>query len=341
MKVLAYIHAYVGTGRNAGAELTIHEMLYSLRAAGHDVTVLLSERIEPNSPFVIDGVKVQPYSSRKDPNLWIPQSDVVISHLGCAERAALICKQTGKKMVHLVHNTHPETWNSIGTYSDLTVYNTDWVRALSPVKGNDMVMHPAVRPEFYQTTKGKSVMMINLTKAKGAELFYEMARRFPNVPFLGVRGGYGDQIIEDLPNVTIISNQQDVRKAYEQAKVVLMPSAYESYGRVAVEAAASGIPAIVARTPGLLEAMGPTGYYADAPSTDMPGNYSDDPWTEAHFSEWEAQLKKVLSPAGYSKASKVALERSAATWKDTKTELDEFIQRTEELVYGNRNRRRG
>jgi hypothetical protein len=47
----------------------------------------------------------------------------------------------------------------------------------------------------------------------------------------------------------------DIREVFRKTRVVLMPSLYESYGRVAVEAACAGIPAIVHPTEGLLESL--------------------------------------------------------------------------------------
>jgi len=350
LNVIAYIHAYVGTGRNAGAELTMHEMLFALRQAGHKITVLLSEPIEPNLPFAIDGIKVQPYASRKDPNLWMPQFDISVSHLGCAERAALISKDKGIKNVQVVHNTHQLTYDSLRAHCDLAVFNTDWVSddCKVPVR-NRMVLRPPVRPASYVIERGKqAVTLINMTEPKGARVFYELARRFPDVPFIGVKGGYGEQMLpgtaswaEALPNITILPNHHDVREVYAQTKVILMPSGYESFGRVAVEAAASGIPSIVSRTPGLMEALGDAGTYADSPMTMKTGEIPDDPWTLAMFDDWEAKLKVLLTGRGYGAASKAAKERSEFLWTQTERELEEFVIRTENLAYGYRKPVRG
>ncbi|MFI1769152.1 glycosyltransferase family 4 protein [Streptomyces sp. NPDC020800] len=49
---------------------------------------------------------------------------------------------------------------------------------------------------------------------------------------------------------------------YSRSRVMLMPSLYESWGRVAVEAFASGIPVIAHPTPGLVESLGEAGIFA-------------------------------------------------------------------------------
>lgn len=333
MKILAYVPHYIGYNHNAGAEVTLHEMLYALRLRGHHVTVLLSEKVAGLEPFVIDGIKVQPHASKHDPNYLIPEHDLVISHLSTAERAAYICNDKKKPHVQLVHNTHWTSHQAMEAGCDLAVFNTNWVKeSYAPVES--VVLHPAVRPEAYVVPRsGKEVLLVNLWRNKGAELFYSLAKRNPKINFLGVRGGYQEQHIRILPNVAILDNLSDIREAYKRTKVVLMPSAYESYGRVALEAAASGIPAIVSDTLGLKEALGDAAMYVDSPQVAVPGD-TPAAWTDVQIEAWEKALHKILTPAGYGKASKSALTRSQEVWSQTSNELTEFCDRVERLVYG-------
>ena len=70
------------------------------------------------------------------------------------------------------------------------------------------------------------------------------------------------------PNVEVLPNQRDARRVYAQTSVLLMPSHYESWGRCAVEAAASRIPTLAAPTPGLTETEVPVGF-ADPGDIDL------------------------------------------------------------------------
>jgi glycosyltransferase involved in cell wall biosynthesis len=330
MNILAFLPAYVGHGHNAGAELTMHELLYALRKRGHSITVLLSQPIPDNNPYVIDGVKVQTYSSRKDLIRCADEFDLLISHLGCAEQAALTAEIRGMPMVHLIHNDHVSAFQAVEAKCDLAIFNSDWIaKRFDYLRAKKVTLHPPVNPRTYGGERGKSVTLINLWRNKGPELFYEMAKRFPDVPFLGIKGGYNEQIVEDLPNVTILENQEDIRVAYRQTKLLLMPSAYESYGRVGVEAAASGIPTVSSGTVGLLEALGEHAT-VPAPSVTVPGA-EPRAWTSEDFDAWEAAIKKILTPAGYGKASKAALARSAEVWQQTEAELEEFCLAIERL----------
>lgn len=336
MKILAYIPHYVGYEHNAGAELTMHEMLVALRQRGHNITVLLSQPVEDLVPFVIDGIKVQTYASRKDLLLHSFDTDLIITHLGAAEQAAITASVKAKSVVQVIHNDHPITQDAVRAGADLLVYNTHWIKdKFQEEFGNigSVVLHPAVRPENYRCERGDSVLLVNLWRNKGAAVFWELAKRNPKVNFIGVLGGYGEQIVpaELPPNVTVYENTGDIREIFEQTKLVLMPSAYESYGRVALEAAASGIPSIVSRTPGLLEAFGSAADYAPAPETFIPGEDAPD-WTEEQFDAWDKALKKALTPAGYGSRSKAALAHSGEVWEETQKELEEFCIRVERLI---------
>jgi len=100
-----------------------------------------------------------------------------------------------------------------------------------------------------------------------------------------VRGDYDHQEKEQMDNVTFKENTPQIQKQYALTKVLLMPSRYESFGRTAIEAAASGIPTIAAPTEGLKESLGSAGIYCD-PS---------DP------KAWEEELTKLLTDKDYYK----------------------------------------
>jgi hypothetical protein len=74
-----------------------------------------------------------------------------------------------------------------------------------------------------------------------------------------------------------------MRVVYRRTRLLLMPSTYESYGRVAIEAAVSGIPTIANSTPGLEEALGSAGTF--------PARLAVEPWQEAIrqvLNDWDA-----------------------------------------------------
>jgi glycosyltransferase involved in cell wall biosynthesis len=73
-----------------------------------------------------------------------------------------------------------------------------------------------------------------------------------------------------------------------------MPSSYESYGRTAIEAGASGIPVICTPTIGLKEALGAAGIYCE----------------RNNLNQWVDQVVKLDNENKYKRASKKIYKRA-------------------------------
>lgn len=321
MKIVSYVHAYV-PHHNGGAETTLHDMNRALVEAGHDVVVVLKElpKYRGKKPYEVDGVNVIPAQDKKEIVLQLAGTELLLTHLECSTRATLLGKKFNIPVGQIIHNDVYLTRGYISHAPDFLVYNTHWIRDKFAEEFNkipNLVIHPPIVAERYKVDRGKNVTLVNLFERKGSNLFYSLAERLPDVKFMGLIGGYGEQVIRhDIPNVEIMEYSPDVRKAYEKTKLILMPSVYESYGRVACEAAASGIPSIVSDTPGLREALGDAGTYLDPYDVDA----------------WETALKAALTPRKYGALSKAALERSKALDTMAKDELDTFVLFCEQFV---------
>jgi glycosyltransferase involved in cell wall biosynthesis len=305
------LHAYP-PAHNAGAEWAAHSLLRELAGRGHEVDVLLSDPRSGHAGYDIDGVCVHPYRSKAD--------QVIVTHLENTARASVLGELNRIPVVHLLHNTFEKSkaWLVKGSPS-LVVYNTAWMKADAEAwwrvhRGDrpmpwGIAVHPPVAVEDYQTTPGDRITLINLTVEKGARVFYALAERMPRRKFLGVIGGYGEQILrDDLPNVEIAPHTPGERMAkdvYARTKFLLAPSVYESYGRVAVEAMCSGIPVLAHPTPGLMESLGDAGTFCDRDDLDA----------------WEAAVKQMSTPSAYKRASQASAARAAALNPDAELDL--------------------
>jgi glycosyltransferase involved in cell wall biosynthesis len=345
-KVLAFAHAYVGHGREAGAETTLANMLESLVRNGWEATVLLSEDTGCGE-YTHNGVRVIPDArGRKTFPKIINQYDVVVSHLDCSEQAAVVCERSGIPIVHLVHNTMWQTESYLASGCDLAIYNTDWVAdyhsenqsrniisvpsrrkglttiSFSARRARDwpwIVLHPQISPsDYYAEGPHDSIGFVNFHDNKNPDIFYEMAERFPDENFIGLIGGYGEQDVRDgYPNVEYIENTIDIAgEFYARTKILLVPSHYESFGRVALEGAATGIPCLASPTKGLLECLGHRGVYADPTDPDA----------------WEDMLRMMLRPQNYNYLSTMALNCSKEWFETSTKESDNLIQVMNELV---------
>jgi glycosyltransferase involved in cell wall biosynthesis len=100
-------------------------------------------------------------------------------------------------------------------------------------------------PEEFQ---GDCITLINANQNKGVHVFVELAKRMPDRKFLGVLPYYGElRVPPTPPNVEWVPFQDDIRTVLKRTRVLLVPSYYESFGRVAIEAMVNGIPVLYSK----------------------------------------------------------------------------------------------
>lgn len=253
LRVLAHVHNYPPTALTGGA-FTMHHLLKFGAGRGW-----VSRVVTDHPPVRFDSY--QGIAVRRDNNVRTvtPEyrlAQVVITHLNVTRKAIDLSRRAGKPLVHLVHNpAQLGQYDVKGREAALLIFNSAWLRKETDWSGSSVVLHPLVPVDDYRVDEtGDAVSMVNLTDFKGAPLFYELAAKNPSVRFIGVKSTYGKQLVApNLPNLDIWEPLEDIRDLYRQTRVLLMPSERETWGRVAVEAACSGIPSVCSTTPGLLE----------------------------------------------------------------------------------------
>lgn len=305
LDVVARVHAYP-PDHNAGAEWALHEMLRALAVRGHRATVWLSTWSERTEPYELDGVRVIPEAAGQDFTLAVARAHVMVSHLENVPLAADLARGHGVPLVVVCHNTFDLTWEPLVTGSTaLAVVNSEWMRAeaetafaSAPVRPDRLlVVRPPVHAADYATKPGDCITLVNCTATKGIGVLGELAKRMPDRKFLAVRGGYGEQQPPDLDNVLVLDHMSGQRmrdEVYARTRILLMPSDYESWGRVGVEAMASGIPVIAHPTDGLRESLAGAGIFVDRGDTEA----------------WQAAIETLDGPVAYRAAARKARMRS-------------------------------
>lgn len=113
------------------------------------------------------------------------------------------------------------------------------------------VVRPLLHREkvlFNNDGSGDCITLINANVNKGVHQFLALARAMPDRKFLGILPYYGEREIPSSPgNVEWIPFQDDIRVILKRTRILLVPSYYESFGRVAVEAMVNGIPVLYAK----------------------------------------------------------------------------------------------
>lgn len=321
MRVLALTHAYPPM-HNAGAETMLHSMLRVLVVAGYQVEVILST--QRGKPYELDGIRVYPRMTQREMLDRLMSADFIVSHLANAPVAAALGKWNEKPVAILAHNNFRTHYKAIlapqGEVAVMVVNSqwvaddfADWLEWQKPKTicraPQVQVYRPLPDPAGCATTPGDRVTLVNLSVdgggpdglllGKGGPLFRRLAERMPDTLFLGVTGSYGQQQnMYGLDNMMVlphVPHAQMREQVWSQTRVLLVPSAYESWGRVASEALCSGIPVIAHPTTGLMENLGDAGIFVDRDDTDG----------------WVRELQRLADPAEYAAASAKATARAA------------------------------
>lgn len=266
MRILWSIHLYP-PHHNCGSEWMAHNINKYLISKGHQVRVILHQGTMNGieMPYMYEGVEVMPPTGRIEAYEW---ADVICTHLDFTQYTIIMADMAKRPLIHFVHNDI--TYSSIeNAYrNNYVVYNSEWVGERLQYKWPSIVHHPPCDSNYYNVCEdpeqNEFITLISLNENKGGKLFYQLAEAMPERKFLGVVGSYDKQVIrQDLPNVTIVPNTPDILSVYRMTRVLLMPSAYESWGRTATEAMCSGIPVVCTPTPGLKENCGEAAIYVN------------------------------------------------------------------------------
>jgi len=284
MRIYCPVHAFVPE-HGSGAEWMLHDMLKYLVDRGHQAVVQVPKAKEKE----FNGIKVTGEIKAGD----IRNSDIIVSHLNRTGDGLNLGQRYKKPFVFIAHNTHPYGMVAVKRKKIGVVYNSEFVKG--EVHGihkhqPNMIVTPPCDIEHYKIKKpGTHVTLININDAKGGVTLQHLAKLMPKEKFLGVKGSYGNQVVDQPKNVKIIENLPDIRKAYEKTRIIIMPSRYESWGRVAVEAMSCGIPVIANPTPGLKESLGDAGYFVKF--NDVEGHKKAIEEIDANYSEWQEKVK--------------------------------------------------
>lgn len=307
MRILASVPLYPPSSM-VGSWVSTHLCLAHMVERGHEVNVV--PYLAKGHAYDLDGVHVHP---RADLDAFA--ADVVVSHLGDEGRGAEHARALRRPSVRMVHGLDGMNPARLRRRPPaLTVFNSQSLRKATGWHGQSVVVHPPVDIDL-PTCSGERVTLVNLSAPKGGGIFAQIAERMPDHRFLGVRGGYGRQVDQHGGNVEVVApTHRMVSEVYGRTRVLLMPSKAETWGMVAVEAMACGIPVIAHPTPGLLESLGSAGIFADRRNVD----------------DWVATIRRLDDPDEWQAASERSLARAAEL--DPGPQLAKFAEAVEALA---------
>lgn len=298
LRILWDIHLYYPR-HAAGAESMAHTINKEMIKRGHSVKVILNQANQHKiyEMYEWEGVSIFPPDQNIEDSLY-RWADIVVTHLDYTKKAIWKAHEFGKPCIQITHNDIPYKSVEDGVGDLRVIHNSKWIAAKLQYKWPTFVFPPPIDDWYKTEDKGrKYITLINLNDNKGVNYFYHWAKKLPQYQFLAVKGSYENQVTNNLPpNVTVWPNTPDIRKVYEVTKILCVPSAYESWGRVASEAMINGIPVVATPTDGLKENLDYAGIFISRKNTDMA---------------LEAIIKLMEDEAHYQKYSELGLKRSA------------------------------
>jgi len=253
----------------AGGEVYLTNLCTYLQSQGHIIRAIVGSE----SAYTHNGIECIPQGSPHE--MFITNThlyewaDIIITQLLGTPMGYNMAYKYKKPLIFIAHN------NSTGYPTKHSppeilhvIYNSYQLRDdLKNTFGHydGIVVHPVITKYVAPKKRKpvpKTVTLINCAHNKGGHILIELAKMLPHVQFLGVLGGYQEQIThEGLPNLTYLPNGMDMRIVYNQTKILIAPSEYESYSQVCAEAIAMGIPVIANKTPGIAENLSYAGIF--------------------------------------------------------------------------------
>jgi hypothetical protein len=271
MTTVALSHGYPPLW-NMGGEVSLHRSMTAIKG---ERVVLTNTQAE----YYIDGIRVTQINTPDVLNINANPSpiaeqlkdlnaNVIIAQNELSLPAVLAANAMGAVSIVSVH-TPPKYGRGIRegvVYADYAVYNTK-TSAREWGEPNAMVVHPPISPLPEKTgPTGDAYTVLSSLLNKGVEVVLELAKLYPNKRFIIVRSPaeptHGISSLEEraskLPNVELHPrvDPKDVYKYFEQTRILLVPSMYETYGMSAIEAAGYGIPTVHVDTPHVREGIG-------------------------------------------------------------------------------------
>lgn len=313
--------------------------------------------------YVLDGVPVTQYRPEGDDPRRPPtqdegvpfldvfsracerfRPDVVLTYGGLPVAPHLIrrAKRQGAKVVFALHNFAYQDADFLREADAIRVPSESARRRYREKTGlpAEAVPWPWDRTRALAgQTDGRHVTFVNPQPGKGvawfARIAAEMADRRPDIPFLVVEGRGGVDWLARLP--LDLSGVRTIRRMattprpaeiYAASRVVLVPSLVEeTFGRVAAEASANGLPVLASRRGALPETLGDAGLLFDIPER-YTKQWLDVPTAE-EVAEWIAAIERLYDDEDFYRARRsLALGRASAWEPDRlRPEIEAFFRR--------------
>lgn len=235
-----------------------------LLARGHQVVFLTFQRpVEGYTGGTWKGFRYLHYSAAtsylESSDVWVcPHSPILpqvrkLNQFGYHRPIVATCHFDGNYTAITGNSPRRQEWVEMLLFIN-RVMEPQYRASISPWP-SQIVQTDVVRPILHRSmivmedaSHGTAITLINANTNKGVHQFLALARAMPDHQFLGVLPYYGETTVPPSPdNVEWVPFQEDIRTVLARTRILLVPSYYESFGRVAIEAMINGIPVLYSK----------------------------------------------------------------------------------------------
>lgn len=244
-----------------GAFLHDIDLAIELQKRGHSITFLTTERPrEGYNGGVYRGFRFMHYTAAgslmESSQIWICPHAPALPHVrkinSRGYHRPIVATAHFDGRYSAVTDLASPKWVEMFLFINRTMEANFRKKAAFP---SSIVRTGTVRPLMHESKikmdglpNGDAITLVNANVNKGVAQFIELAKRMPNRKFLAVRPYYGELWVPAAPsNVEWIPFDDDIRNVLKRTRILLLPSKYESFGRIAVEAMYNGIPVIYSK----------------------------------------------------------------------------------------------
>lgn len=281
------------------------------------------------------------------------QPDVLLTYGGHPANLALMARarRRGVAVVFHLHNFGYPDRSAFADASAVLVPSEFSRRYHARRLGIDATAIPyPLRPErvIASDPQPHYLTFVNPQPAKGVTVFARIAaeldRRRPDIPLLVVEGrGTADGLadagldLSGLTNLSRMTNTPDPRAIYAVSRAVLMPSLWrESFGRVAAEALANGVPVLASDRGALPETLGDAGFLFNVPARCTPGGGAVP--TAREVAPWLATIERLWDDPSWAAVQRERALEAARHWVENAV-VDRYLALFDTLVDARSERR--
>lgn len=235
-----------------------------LRARGHTVILINSSRdIRTFQGGEYEGFRWKPYLSAgrelDQTHLWIAPHypyGTLIRRLNQTYKRPIIFTLHFAGARNLFDEARNVQWPETFWYVNSEIPRLLLNNQFPPFVVHHELQHPFMESQVVRLTdepRDTYITLINANMNKGLAVFLKIAKALPDHKFLAIRSYYHpptDPTMEVPPNIVWEDFTRDTKSIYRRTRILLVPSAYESFCIVAAEAMLNGIPVLYTKPTG-------------------------------------------------------------------------------------------